>query len=68
MIDEGIPAVVGHRAGFEKMTAGDGNRVRRMDMENLVWLKNLMKDNGIPTIAQVGESGVHWTWLLVQHD
>jgi hypothetical protein len=44
-----------------------GNRVQRMDSENLVWLKNLVKDNGIPTVAQVGESGVHWTWLLVQH-
>jgi hypothetical protein len=44
-----------------------GNRVRRMDIENLVWLKHLVKDNGIPTVAQVGESGVHWTWLLVQH-
>src|SRR5471030_1673478 len=42
-----------------------GNRVRRMDTENLLWLKNLVKDNGIPTVAQVGESGVHWTWLLV---
>jgi hypothetical protein len=46
---------------------GVGNRVQRMDMENLVWLKNLVKDNGIPTVAQVGESGVHWIWLLVQH-
>jgi hypothetical protein len=43
------------------------NRVQRMDTENLVWLKNLVKDNGIPTVAQVGESGVHWVWLLVQH-
>ena len=25
-----------------------------------------MKD-GVPTVAQVGESGVHWAWLLVQH-
>jgi hypothetical protein len=43
------------------------NLVQRMDMENLTWLKRLVKDNGIPTVAQVGESGVHWTWLLVQH-
>jgi hypothetical protein len=38
-----------------------------MDADNLIWLKKLVKDNGIPTVAQVGESGVHWTWLLVQH-
>jgi hypothetical protein len=43
------------------------NLVQHMDMENLTWLKKLVKDNGIPTVAQVGESGVHWTWLLVQH-
>jgi hypothetical protein len=42
-------------------------RVQRMDMENLVWLRNLLKVNGIPTVAQVGESGVQWTWLLVLH-
>jgi hypothetical protein len=44
-----------------------GNQVQRMDMDNLAWLKKLVKDNGISTVAQVGESGVHWTWLLVQH-
>jgi hypothetical protein len=43
------------------------DRVQRMDLENLVWLKNLVKERGIPTVAEVGESGVHWTWLLVQH-
>jgi hypothetical protein len=46
---------------------GARGRVVQMDMENLAWLKKLMKENGIPTVAQVGESGVHWTWLLVQH-
>jgi hypothetical protein len=44
-----------------------GSRVQHMDMDNLAWLKKLVKDNGIPTIAQVGETGVHWAWLLVQH-
>ena len=38
-----------------------------MDSDNLLWLKKLAKDAGIPSVAQVGESGVHWTWLLVQH-
>ena len=42
-------------------------RVRRMDRENLAWLKERVNDQGIPTVAQVGESGVHWIWLLVQH-
>jgi hypothetical protein len=43
------------------------NSVLRMDEENLAWLKKLVNENGIPTVAQVGENGVHWTWLLVQH-
>jgi hypothetical protein len=43
------------------------SRVRQLDADNLQWLRKLVKDNGIPTVAQVGESGVHWTWLLVQH-
>lgn len=46
---------------------GVRNLVQQMDSENLMWLKKLVKDNGIPTVSQVGESGVHWTWLLVQH-
>jgi hypothetical protein len=41
--------------------------VLRMDADNLQWLKKLVSDRGIPTVAQVGESGVHWAWLLVQH-
>jgi len=41
--------------------------VQRMDKDNLAWLKTWVNVNGIPTVAQVGESGVHWAWLLVQH-
>ena len=43
------------------------DRVARMDVENLAWLKKLVNDQCVPTVAQVGENGVHWTWLLVQH-
>jgi hypothetical protein len=43
------------------------DEVLRVDADNLAWLKQLVKDHGVPTVAQVGESGVHWTWLLVQH-
>lgn len=41
--------------------------VLRMDADNLQWLKKIVADSGIPTVAQVGESGLHWAWLLVQH-
>jgi hypothetical protein len=42
------------------------SRVQRMDADNLSWLKTVVKD-GLPTVTQVGESGIHWAWLLVQH-
>jgi hypothetical protein len=43
------------------------NRMVELDAKNLMWLKSLVRDKGIPTVDQVGESGVRWTWLLVQH-
>jgi hypothetical protein len=42
-------------------------RVETIDSQNLIWLRNLVRDKGIPTVQQVGELGVHWAWLLVQH-
>jgi hypothetical protein len=42
-------------------------RVDQLDAQNLDWLKALVRDRGIPTAAQVGENGVRWAWLLVQH-
>jgi hypothetical protein len=42
-------------------------KVAALDAQNLVWLKKLVHDRGIPTAAQVGENGVRWTWLLIQH-
>jgi len=42
-------------------------RVQSLDADNISWLQELSKDTGVPTVAQVGELGVHWTWLLVQH-
>jgi hypothetical protein len=43
------------------------NRMVELDAKNLMWLKALVRDKGIPTVDQVGENGVKWTWLLVQH-
>jgi len=42
-------------------------RVSQLDAENLDWLKALIRDRSIPTAEQVGENGVRWAWLLVQH-
>jgi hypothetical protein len=42
-------------------------RVDQLDVQNIDWLKALVRDRGIPTAEQVGENGVKWAWLLVQH-
>jgi hypothetical protein len=42
-------------------------RVEQLDAQNMDWLKALVRDRGIPTAEQVGENGVKWAWLLVQH-
>jgi hypothetical protein len=41
--------------------------VNRVDRDNLAWLRELMATAGLPTAAEVGELGVHLTFLLVQH-
>ena len=46
---------------------GVKERVVVLDRNNLAWLKKLFADHGLPTVNEVGELGVHWTWLLVQH-
>jgi hypothetical protein len=42
-------------------------RVQNLDADTIRWLEQLAKETGVPTVEQVGEMGVHWTWLLVQH-
>jgi hypothetical protein len=42
-------------------------RVEEVDADNLIWLRRLMKEKGIPNADQVGERGVQWAWALVQH-
>lgn len=46
---------------------GPARQVTAVDADNLAWLKTLVRTHGFPTAAQVGEGGVHATWLLVQH-
>jgi hypothetical protein len=36
-----------------------------LTLDNVQWLKQRVRS--IPTVAQVGESGVHWALLLVSH-
>lgn len=41
--------------------------VYRVDQGNIAWLRRLIGTAGLPTAAEVGESGVHLTFLLIQH-
>lgn len=49
------------------LDAALARRLQSIDTENLAWLKKQVRDGGIPTVAQVGESGLIRIWLLVQH-
>jgi hypothetical protein len=42
-------------------------RVGAVDDDNLAWLRALVRDEGFPSVQQVGEVGVHQAWLLLQH-
>jgi len=42
-------------------------RALEIDADNVAWLYKLVKAQGFPTAAQVGERGVRNAWLLAQH-
>jgi hypothetical protein len=44
-----------------------GEAVNRVDQGNIAWLRELMATGGLPTSAEVGEWGVHLTFVLLQH-
>jgi len=44
-----------------------GDAVYRIDQDNIGWLRKLIATAGLPTAAEVGELGVHLTFLLLQH-
>lgn len=44
-----------------------GKEAAAVDSDNLRWLKAVVDKQGFPTMAQVGKSGFHDAWLLVQH-
>ena len=41
--------------------------VESIDTENVAWLRKLISEKGFPTAAQVGNEGVHYAWVLLQH-
>jgi hypothetical protein len=42
-------------------------RAVQVDANNVKWLSMLVRSQGFPTAAQVGERGVRQAWLLAQH-
>lgn len=46
---------------------GAWNAVAQVDKENVFWLQALVRTQGFPTAAQVGEQGVLHAWLLAHH-
>ena len=47
--------------------AAAARAVERIDDDDGAWLTRLLKKDGFPRVDQVGEVGLHLTWLLVQH-
>ena len=41
--------------------------VLAIDENNIKWLHALVSDRGFPTVAEVGEQGMHEAWVLAQH-
>ena len=51
----------------DRNSASAAADVRNIDADNLRWMIRTFAKNGLPTAAQVGEYGLHLTWLLVHH-
>ncbi len=51
----------------DRNSASAAADVRNTDADNLRWMIRAFAKNGLPTAAQVGEYGLHLTWLLVHH-
>jgi hypothetical protein len=51
----------------DQSSAELANAVMSIDNENVAWLRKLIAEKGFPTAAQVGNKGVHFAWLLLQH-
>lgn len=60
------------KARVQKLNAarkdwGPGRELAAVDEDNVKWLFELVRSRGFPTMAQVGEQGVHDAWLLAHH-
>lgn len=51
----------------DRNSASAAANVRNIDADNLRWMVRTFAKMGLPTASQVGEYGLHLTWLLVHH-
>lgn len=51
----------------DRNSASAAADVRNIDADNLRWMIRTFAKMGLPTASQVGEYGLHLTWLLVHH-
>ncbi len=51
----------------ENFSRASKNAVWKADADNYRWMTDVFAENGLFTAAQVGEYGLHLTWLLVHH-
>src|SRR5690348_14331969 len=48
-------------------TVAGRSATRKVDAENLAWIKRLIAQRGFPYVSEVGGDGVDAAWILVQH-
>ncbi|MEO8019303.1 MAG: DUF6624 domain-containing protein [Pseudomonadota bacterium] len=51
----------------DQSSAELADEVESIDAENVAWIRTVISEKGFPTAAQVGNQGVHFAWLLLQH-
>jgi hypothetical protein len=72
LLDELRQRVTKDQAARKRWLANQGDEaladdVGSIDADNLAWLRALVSEKGFPTAAQVGNEGVHFAWVLLQH-
>ena len=72
MLDELRRRVAADQAARRAMLANPAEgavlrEVTRVDADDDAWLRHLLEKDGLPGADQIGEFGLHLTWLLVQH-
>ena len=63
----GLLRRAGQEEGAPAERGPDRNTAASVDVDNLIWLRNVVAEVGWPGRSMVGEDGAHAAWLLAQH-